>query len=65
MQRGARDIIPGRLEAEDARLTGYSVIDVTPWEDASGGKAVSCADAKGCSAEWTWQGAAGRFDVGG
>jgi alpha-glucuronidase len=33
---------PGRLEAEDARLTGYKVIDVTPWEDASGGKAVMC-----------------------
>ena len=33
---------PGRLEAEDARLTGYKIISVTPWEDASGGKAVSC-----------------------
>jgi alpha-glucuronidase len=33
---------PGRLEAEDAHLTGYTVIDVTPWEDASGGKAVAC-----------------------
>ncbi|HEY1903489.1 MAG TPA: alpha-glucuronidase family glycosyl hydrolase [Terracidiphilus sp.] len=33
---------PGRLEAEDARLTGYKVIAVTPWEDASRGKAVSC-----------------------
>ena len=54
---------PGRLEAEDARLTGYRVIDVTPWEDASGGKAVSCGEARGCSAEWTWTGAQGRFDV--
>jgi len=33
---------PGRLEAEEARLTGYKVIAVTPWEDASGGKAISC-----------------------
>ena len=33
---------PNRLEAEDARLTAYKVIDVTPWEDASGGKAVAC-----------------------
>ena len=33
---------PGRLEAEDAHLTGYKVIDVNPWEDASRGKAVSC-----------------------
>jgi alpha-glucuronidase len=61
--KGRAGHYPGRLEAEDARLTGYKVIDVTPWEDASGGKAVSCADVKGCSAEWTWNGAAGRFDV--
>jgi alpha-glucuronidase len=54
---------PGRLEAEGAKLTGYEVIDVTPWEDASGGKAVSCGEARGCSAEWTWTGAQGRFDV--
>ena len=61
--KGRAGHYPGRLEAEDAKLRGYSVIDVTPWEDASGGKAVSCAEAKGCAAEWTWTGAAGRFDV--
>jgi alpha-glucuronidase len=61
--KGRAGHYPGRLEGEDARLTGYSAIDVKPWEDASGGKAVSCADAKECSAEWTWNGAAGRFDV--
>ncbi|MGB7265213.1 MAG: alpha-glucuronidase family glycosyl hydrolase [Terracidiphilus sp.] len=33
---------PGRLEAEDARLTGYTIFDVHPWEDASRGKAVTC-----------------------
>ena len=53
---------PGRMEAEDARLTGYTVIDVRPWEDASGGKAVTCAE-KLCTAEWTYSGAAGRFDI--
>jgi alpha-glucuronidase len=53
---------PGRLEAEGARLTGYKVIDVTPWEDASGGKAVSCGETN-CSAEWTYSGAAGRFYI--
>jgi alpha-glucuronidase len=53
---------PGRLEAEDARLSGYKVIDVTPWEDASGGKAVSC-DQAACSAGWSWQGPAGRFNI--
>ncbi len=74
---------PGRLEAEDARLTGYKVIDVTPWEDASGGKAVTCAAptpaapnaqldhsldvaAPGtptCTAEWTYDGPAGRYNI--
>jgi alpha-glucuronidase len=60
---------PGRLEAEDARLTGYKIIDVMPWEDASGGKAVSCALAsenaaqRSCSAEWSYNGQAGRFNI--
>jgi alpha-glucuronidase len=81
---------PGRLEAEDGRLAGYAVIDVKPWEDASGGKAVICGDLppiafrpgaaspaatpapvsstesvphSPCSAEWTYAGPAGRFNV--
>jgi alpha-glucuronidase len=57
---------PGRLEAEDARLSGYKVIDVTPWEDASGGKIVACdsnSAQKTCTAEWTYTGHAGRFDI--
>jgi alpha-glucuronidase len=31
---------PNRFEAEDMDLDGYEVFDVTPWETASGGKAV-------------------------
>ena len=65
-EKGRAGHYPGRLEAEDAKLDGYKVIDVTPWEDASGGKAVSCerTDARqGCSAEWTWAGAAGRYGI--
>jgi alpha-glucuronidase len=105
---------PGRLEAEDAKLTGYKVMDVTPWEDASRGKAVSCQGTtsvapktakngsgalpaaeelqpgqqevsghdfsraedghekdralapeapRTCTAEWTWPGPAGRFNI--
>jgi alpha-glucuronidase len=88
---------PGRLEAEDARLTGYKVIEITPWEDASGGKAVTCQgttssstgkpnpDGGGgfnprtepqqltgasapegpspCTAEWTFNGASGRYNI--
>jgi alpha-glucuronidase len=64
--KGRAGHYPGRLEAEDARLAGYKVIEVTPWEDASGGKAVTCDSSsapKGCSAEWTYTGKAGRFDI--
>jgi len=61
-EKGRAGHYPGRLEAEDARLTGYKVIDVDPWEDASGGRAVSCAEAT-CSAEWTYSGQPGRFDI--
>jgi len=42
-EKGRAGHYPGRLEAEDAKLTGYKVIDVKPWEDASGGKAISCS----------------------
>ena len=57
---------PNRLEAESARLTGYKVIDVNPWEDASHGRAVSCdqnAEQRNCTAEFTYNGRAGNFDV--
>ncbi|HKF47688.1 MAG TPA: alpha-glucuronidase family glycosyl hydrolase [Terracidiphilus sp.] len=60
--KGRAGHYPGRLEAEDAKLTGYKIIDVQPWEDASGGKGVSCGEAN-CSAEWTYDGRAGRLDV--
>jgi alpha-glucuronidase len=64
--KGRAGHFPGRLEAEDAHLNGYKVITVTPWEDASGGKAVTCdasSAPKGCSAEWTYAAKAGRFNI--
>jgi alpha-glucuronidase len=61
-EKGRAGHYPGRLEAEDASLTGYKVIDVTPWEDASGGKAVSCGEAD-CAAEWSWSGQPGRYNI--
>ncbi len=42
---------PGRIEAESAKLEGYKTIDVTPWETASGGKAVECTAAQ-CAANF-------------
>jgi alpha-glucuronidase len=53
---------PGRMEAESARLDGYKAIDVTPWEAASGGKAVECATAQ-CSATFRYNGAPGVFQI--
>ena len=53
---------PGRLEAEAAKLDGYVVQDVTPWEDASGGKAVSCQSQK-CTASFVFQGSPGTYDI--
>ena len=53
----------GRIEAESAVLDGYKVIDVTPPEDASRGKAVECARAAGCAATFRYTGAAGTFQV--
>jgi alpha-glucuronidase len=53
---------PGRFEAESMKLEGYTVVDVKPWEAASGGKAVACPVAK-CAAGLRYQGAAGWYTV--
>jgi alpha-glucuronidase len=49
---------PARFEAESMNLEGYTVREITPWEAASGGKAVGCAAAH-CTASLRYQGAAG------
>ncbi len=49
---------PGRYEAEAMQLDGYTAMDVTPWEAASGGKAVECGVAK-CAATFAYDGPAG------
>jgi alpha-glucuronidase len=61
--KGRAGNYPNRLEAEDARLAGYKVFDVDPWEDASRGKAVSCNGQQTCTAEWTYAGRPGRYTV--
>ncbi len=53
---------PGRYEAESMTLEGYTVRDVTPAEDASGGKAVACAAAS-CTASLRYQGAPGWYTL--
>jgi alpha-glucuronidase len=53
---------PGRVEAEDMHLNGYRVVDVTPWEAASGGKAIACPAAE-CSASFRYDGADGKHTL--
>jgi alpha-glucuronidase len=51
-----------RHEAETMRLDGYKAFEITPWEDSSGGKAVSC-DAQRCQASLTFKGSSGWHDL--
>ena len=43
------------------QLDGYNPVDITPWETASGGKAVACDRASGCSASFTFDRPAGNY----
>jgi alpha-glucuronidase len=54
---------PDRIEAEAMRLDGFVAVDVDPWENASGGKAVECQEASGCSATSRFDRAAGRYQI--
>lgn len=53
---------PDRVEAESMQLHGYTVADVTPWETASGGKAVICHESE-CSATASFPGSAGSYRI--
>jgi alpha-glucuronidase len=54
---------PDRIEAEAMQLTGYKVVGVTPWETASGGKAIVCEQAGGCTAATRLSRPAGWYDI--
>jgi alpha-glucuronidase len=51
-----------RFEAESMTLEKYAVVDVQPWEGASGGKAVTCTAEK-CSASLRFEGGAGWYQL--
>jgi alpha-glucuronidase len=53
---------PGRTEAEAMTLDGYAIKPVTPWEDASGGKAIECPQAR-CSASFRFDGEPGWHTI--
>jgi alpha-glucuronidase len=62
--KGRVDHYPGRVEAESMTLDGYTVRDVTPFEDASAGKAVACpAGTKSCTASTKFTGEAGWYTL--
>jgi alpha-glucuronidase len=51
-----------RIEAESMTLDGYTPVSVTPSEDASGGRAISCPAQK-CSATTTLAAPAGTYTI--
>jgi alpha-glucuronidase len=61
-EKGRVGHYPGRFEAETMQLESYRVSDVTPWEAASGGKAVECPVAK-CLATFDYTGQPGWYDL--
>ena len=54
---------PDRIEAEAMQLKGYTVTDLTPWENASGGKGIECLKASSCTASFHFDHAAGTYEM--
>jgi alpha-glucuronidase len=54
---------PDRVEAEAMQLQGYTPVDVTPWENASGGKAIECAQRQSCTASFRFSKNPGFYDL--
>lgn len=53
---------PDRTEGESMTLDGYTVVPITPWEDASGGRAIACSASK-CTASTRFSGKPGWYDI--
>jgi alpha-glucuronidase len=63
-EKGRAGNFPGRTEAEAMKLEGYVVVAVTPWETASGGKAIACPEnLPECSASFRFQGSLETYDI--
>jgi alpha-glucuronidase len=54
---------PNRITASEMQLDGYTPIDVTPWETASGGHAYICKDRDVCTATVHFDGVAGNYNI--
>jgi alpha-glucuronidase len=55
---------PDRIEAESMQADGYTTVDVSPWETASGGKAVVCNRPGACTLSSKPGRPAGTYSVG-
>jgi alpha-glucuronidase len=60
--RGRAGHFPNRIEAESMQLQGYKPFDITPWENASGGKGIECKQLP-CSASYRFDGKAGHYEL--
>ena len=54
---------PNRIEAEDMHPVGYLPVQISPFETASGGRAMVCPVAAGCSLETVLQRPAGVYNI--
>lgn len=54
---------PDRIEAENMQVSGYVPVDVTPWENASDGRAMICLGEKACSATLRFDRRPGTYDI--
>ena len=54
---------PDRVEAEAMQLQGYTPVEVTPQENASGGKAVECVQPQSCIASLRVTNSPGFYDL--
>jgi alpha-glucuronidase len=62
-QQGRAGHFPDRVEAEAMQLSGYQPVEITPWENASGGQGVQCPQAAGCSATFEFAGNPGWHEL--
>jgi alpha-glucuronidase len=61
--RNRIDSDPNRITASAMQLDGYTPVDVTPWETASGGKAYVCKDRATCTASARFDRPAAWYNV--
>ncbi|GEM_PF-9556 len=61
--KGRAGHFPDRIEAESMHLSGYLPVDITPWETASGGKAVQCPVGASCEADFKFPKGTGMYEL--